>query len=431
MSLVQKELLRIGGLLLVGLVGGLISGAYGWSLLVALTCWVLWQVMEFTRLSRWSKRPLSRPNNISPLWRSAAERAHQSVQVGRQRTRSVLAQIRRLQIATEALPDGAVLMTPGGAIETFNSSARRLLGLSTEDQGENLGLLIRHPDLATLINGEIDDDLVEIASPTDDDRRLEIRRIAVDDDRMLILARDVTQLNRLLTMRQDFIANVSHELRTPLTVIMGYLEAAEDTSLDPAMLRELLGKLVSPSQRMRALVDDLLLLTRLESSPALDPVQIGEVDVPSLVRRIVADASQLSDDRHRFNADVDAALRLRGVESELHSAFGNLVANAVRYSPEGGDIKVRWFHTDAGARFEVEDQGVGIQPEHLSRITERFYRIDLAGSRVRGGTGLGLSIVKHVLKRHDSGLEVRSEFGQGSRFYCVFPPQFSIPVNRG
>jgi two-component system phosphate regulon sensor histidine kinase PhoR len=182
---------------------------------------------------------------------------------------------------------------------------------------------------------------------------------------------------------------------------------------------------------MRALVDDLLLLTRLESSPALDPVQIGEVDVPSLVRRIVADASQLSDDRHRFNVDVDAELRLRGVESELHSAFGNLVANAVRYSPEGGDIKVRWYHTDAGARFEVEDQGVGIQPEHLSRITERFYRIDLAGSRVRGGTGLGLSIVKHVLKRHDSGLEVRSEFGQGSRFYWVFPPQFSIPVNRG
>ena len=148
MSLVQKELLRIGGLLMVGLAGGLISGAYGWSLLVALTCWVLWQVMEFTRLSRWSKHPLSRPNNISPLWRSTAERAHQSVQVGRQRTRGVLAQIRRLQIATEALPDGAVLMTPGGAIETFNSSARRLLGLSTEDQGENLGLLIRHPDLA-------------------------------------------------------------------------------------------------------------------------------------------------------------------------------------------------------------------------------------------------------------------------------------------
>jgi len=430
MSLVQKELLRLAGLLLIGLTGGALSGRYGWSLLIVLTLWVLFQVVEFRRWSRWSRRPLSRPDNISALWRSPAERACQSVRGNRQRARSVLAQIRRLQMATEALPDGAVLMTPAGVIETFNGAAQRLLGLSGDDHGENLGVLIRHPDLAALINGELEEDLIEIAAPNDEDRRLEIRRIAVEADRILILARDVTQLNRLLTMRQDFIANVSHELRTPLTVIMGYLEATEDPSLDPATLRELLGKLLSPAQRMRALVDDLLLLTRLESSPALDPDQIGEVDVPNLVQRIVADASQLSDGRHRINVNVDTQLRLRGVESELHSAFGNLVANAVRYSPEGGDIDVRWYHTDAGARFEVEDHGVGIQPEHLSRITERFYRIDLAGSRVRGGTGLGLSIVKHVLKRHDSGLAVRSEFGRGSRFYCVFPPQFSLPVSR-
>lgn len=428
MSLIQKEMIRVGVLLMVGLAGGALSGFYGWSLLIVLSLWVLFQVLEFRRLSRWSAHPLSRPDNLSALWRLPAERVYQSVRGNRQRARGVLVQIRRIQMATEALPDGAVLMTPGGLIETFNGAARLLLGLSGEDQGENLGKLIRHPDLAALINGELEEDIIEIAAPNHEGRRLEIRRIAVDADRILILARDVTQLNRLLTMRQDFIANVSHELRTPLTVIMGYLEATEDPSLDRATLHELLGKLVSPARRMRALVDDLLLLTRLESSPALDPAQIGEVDVPSLVQRIVADAIQLSNGGHRINVDVDAQLRLRGVESELHSAFGNLVTNAVRYSPEGGDIDVRWYHTDAGAQFEVEDHGVGIQPEHLSRITERFYRIDHAGSRVRGGTGLGLSIVKHVLKRHDSGLEVRSEFGRGSRFYCVFPPQFSLPV---
>jgi two-component system phosphate regulon sensor histidine kinase PhoR len=172
---------------------------------------------------------------------------------------------------------------------------------------------------------------------------------------------------------------------------------------------------------MKVLVDDLLLLTRLESSPKPSQTDVDVVAVAPMLESIVAEARQISDGQHRITLEADPSLRLRGSEFELHSAFSNLIGNAVRYSPEGGDIHVRWFATDAGPRFEVEDHGMGIPAQHLTRITERFYRVDLSGSRARGGTGLGLAIVKHVLKRHDATLGVQSELNKGSLFYCVFP----------
>jgi len=243
-----------------------------------------------------------------------------------------------------------------------------------------------------------------------------------------VLARDVTQLNRLLTMRQDFVANVSHELRTPLTVILGYLESMEDDTLDPAQLRRLLERLRAPAKRMKVLVDDLLLLTRLESSPKPSQTEVDLVAVAPMLEAIAAEARQISNGRHRITVEADPVLKLRGSEFELHSAFSNLISNAVRYSPDGGDIAVRWFATEGGAHFEVEDHGMGIPEQHLGRITERFYRVDLSGSRARGGTGLGLAIVKHVLLRHGATLGVRSELNKGSVFYCDFPLLLHVPV---
>ena len=241
----------------------------------------------------------------------------------------------------------------------------------------------------------------------------------IDDDRRLIVVRDITELNRALTMRQDFVANVSHELRTPLTVIVGYLEQSTDADYDT--LKTILPKLVSPVRRMQALVDDLLTLTRLESGGLPTESDIEYVDVSQMLHIIAAEARGLSGGRHALTLESDKGLRIRGVPGELYSAFANLVTNAVRYSPEGGNIEVRWFDGQNGPRFEVRDQGMGIAPEHLTRLTERFYRIDLAQSRVRGGTGLGLAIVKHVLRRHGSVLRVESELGEGSLFFCEFP----------
>lgn len=417
----MSEWLIAGGLLLTALLAGLATDAWALMLLIALSVWVMLHYREFAALRRWSRRPLSRPDNRLESWQEVSDRAYRSIRDARRRTSRSLLRFRSLRVITDALPDAAVIIDHGGEIQNFNLAAQERLQLKPSDRGANLAALVRQPEFVALIRGKRTEGIVEFASPFDEDRRLEARRIVIDDDYALMLVRDVTQLNRLLTMRQDFIANVSHELRTPLTVVVGYLETMANDDLDQQTIRELLRKLESPTARMRALVDDLLLLSRLEASPAPEHAELDVVDMAAVVRGCVAEARVLSDGRHRFETDCDRSVRLLGVESEIYSATLNMVTNAVRYSPDGGSIHISWQHHGDGARLEVSDEGIGIAPEHLQRITERFFRVDLAKARVRGGTGLGLAIVKHVLKRHRSALRVDSELGRGSTFYCDFP----------
>jgi two-component system, OmpR family, phosphate regulon sensor histidine kinase PhoR len=407
------------------LIIGAITQAWGSALAVVLALWLLVNARGFVRLRRWAQHPLQRPYLGLGAWQAVAERLFRSIRYSRSRAQRVVRQLRYLRSATQALPDGAVLIKTNGEIEIYNAAAQSLLGLTRSDVGQNLVSLVRNPALAALIDGRVPDGLIEMPA-TNSERRLEIRRIDVDRDRMLILARDVTELNRLLTMRQDFVANVSHELRTPLTVMRGYLESLDDPDLDRQQLIELARRLRSPAERMQVLVDDLLLLTRLESNPRPRIDDIAPVPIAALVEKIAAEARALATGQHRIRVAADADLLLYGVESELHSAFANLVQNAVRYSPNGGDIHIRWYLSDDGPRFEVSDQGVGVPAEHINRLTERFYRVDLAGPRTRGGTGLGLAIVKHVLKRHDATLGIASELGKGSRFFCTFRKESAV-----
>lgn len=416
----RSELVRTGSIIGAVLAVGAITRFWGASIVIGLAVWVVPHVREFARLRQWSRRPMRRPDNTVELWQEPAVRVFRSLRLLRNRIRRLTTRLRYVRSATEALPDGAVLIKRNGEIDMFNMAAQNLLGLSSRDVGQNFVSLVRNPEIAALINGQAAEGLVEITA-THSDLQLEVRRIDIDETRMLVLARDVSQLNRLLSMRQDFVANVSHELRTPLTVILGYLESLDDESLDQEQLRGLIARLRSPAKRMKVLVDDLLLLTRLESSPKPSQTDVDMVAVAPMLESIVAEARQISNGQHRITLDADPKLRLRGSEFELHSAFSNLVGNAIRYSPNGGDILVRWFETDEGLRFEVQDHGMGIPAHHLTRITERFYRVDLSGSRARGGTGLGLAIVKHVLKRHDATLGVQSELNKGSLFFCVFP----------
>ena len=401
---------------------GWLSGSVAWAVVTALVAFIAWHAIEFRSFARWSRRPLGRPGNRDAAWEAVADRLHHAIGQGRSRSRALVTTLRRLRTTTDTIPDGWVILRTSGEIEDYNRGARAHLALSANDHGQNLVALVRNPGIVSLLRGEVDSDIVEIAAPADETRRIELRRIDIDAERALVMARDVTELNRLLTMRQDFVANVSHELRTPLTVIVGYLEELGEGNADFETLRNVLPKLTPPARRMRALVDDLLTLTRLESAPLPSDETTEDIDVALMLDTIVAEARQLSAGMHDIVLDADTDLRLRGVSSELYSAFNNLVTNAVRYSPDGGTIDVRWYEAPTGARFEVADRGLGIAPEHLTRITERFYRIDLAGARVRGGTGLGLAIVKHVLRRHRSVLQVESELAKGSLFYCVFEP---------
>lgn len=417
-----QEWLIASGLLGIALLMGVLTGAWSLMLLIALAMWLLLQYSEVRALVRWSRRPLSRPDNHLESWQLLSDRLYRTLRQARRRTALTLERFRSLREITNALPDAAVIIDHTGRIESFNHAAQERLKLKPSDRGGNLTALVRQPEFVALIKGKRRDGIVEFASPFDDERRLEARRIRIDDQHALMLVRDVTQLNRLLTMRQDFVANVSHELRTPLTVVIGYLETMASEDMDPETVRELLRKLDSPTARMRALVDDLLLLSRLEASPQPDDEELDLIDMCSVIRGCISEARVLSDGHHRFDTDCDKSVKLLGVESEIYSTAVNMVTNAVRYSPDGGAIRMTWQRHGDGARLAVSDQGMGIAPEHLQRITERFYRVDLAKSRVRGGTGLGLAIVKHVLKRHRSALQVSSELGRGSTFFCDFPP---------
>ncbi|MFM7121224.1 MAG: phosphate regulon sensor histidine kinase PhoR, partial [Gammaproteobacteria bacterium] len=414
--------LWIGGLLAAALLLGLATNEMTLALLGGAGVWMALQQREFRALRRWSHRPLSRPDFRLARWDDIGLRLQRQIRRARRRTRRTLELSRALQDMTAALPDAAIMVDRNGHIEQINAAAETLLGLRRGDRGASLANLVRQPDFVGLIRGRSEAGLAEFASPFDDQLRLEARRIPLEGGHALILVRDVTQLNRLLTMRQDFVANVSHELRTPLTVVTGYLEALSEDDVDIDTLRQLIGRLEAPTRRMRALVDDLLLLSRLEANPPPGDADLAPVDVPTLLDACVAEARALTDERHRFCLDIDRTLRLRAIESELYSAALNMIVNAVRYSPDGGLITITWQRTPSdGAQLSGADEGIGIAPEHIQRITERFFRVDLARSRVKGGTGLGLAIVKHVLKRHRSRLDVASQPGRGSTFGCAFP----------
>ena len=420
-----KEYLRWTVLTLIAALGGWLFSSVAWGIAIGLAGLVVLNWLDYREFVRWSGSPLTRPAARSGLWQVPLERLFRSIRGSRQRSHALAERLRFLEATADGLPDAWILVRGVGEIEQVNTTAQRLLGLGPDEQGQNLLGLIRNPALVGLMNGQVEEELIEMASPVSDHMRLEVRRIPLGE-RTLVIARDVTELNRLLSMRQDFIANVSHELRTPLTVIMGYLESIADEPLDAELAAELVRRLSPSAERMKSLVEDLLTLTRLESAPLPDAESIEAIDGDKLLAALRLEAEQLSDGAHELVFDVEQDLVFEGVPGEVQSAFSNLVANAIRYSPDGGRIRVRWLRSGEGVRFEVEDQGLGIAPEHLSRITERFYRIDLGSARVRGGTGLGLAIVKHILRRHNTQLQVDSELGQGSRFFCVFALRYSL-----
>ncbi len=327
----------------------------------------------------------------------------------------------RFQRAGEAMPDGVVMLDANDQIEWFNPIAAHQFGLNPKtDIGNPLTYLIRQSQFNEYISAHNYSEPLTMKSTRSPDATLAIQLVPFGDDLKLLISRDITRFEQVETMRRDFIANVSHELRTPLTVVGGFLESLQDyTDLSTKERSHFFDLMRDQTLRMQRLVEDLLTLSRLES--AANPLQEEQVSVPQLLQQLHAEAQGLSQNRHRIGLVVASESELFGSESELRSAFGNLISNAVRYTPPGGEILVRWEVMNDEGRFSVKDSGIGIEARHIPRLTERFYRIDRSRSRETGGTGLGLSIVKHVLTRHQARLEVNSEVGQGSTFCVVFP----------
>ncbi|NNG23408.1 phosphate regulon sensor histidine kinase PhoR [Telluria aromaticivorans] len=323
----------------------------------------------------------------------------------------------RFRQAMQMLPEGVAIMDDVLFLEWCNEAAERHLGLSlARDKGLRVTNLVRHPEFIDyVILGRYETPLTLSFRG----RKLECRIIPFENRRQILVTHDATDTERIEAMRRDFIANASHELRTPLTVIVGFLEIAmSDPGLDVATRTAHLALMTEQAQRMQRLIGDMLTLSRLESDEF--PLKRERVDVRALVQSVAAEANALSGGRHTIDVEVDGP-DVMGSAEELRSAFANLASNAVRYSPQGGTIRLKWTRGADDLRFSVMDCGIGIEPIHISRLTERFYRVDKSRSRETQGTGLGLAIVKHVLLRHGGRLVISSVPGQGSSFTAVLP----------
>lgn len=320
-----------------------------------------------------------------------------------------------------AMPDAVIILDSEWRIDWCNRAANQWLGIQApRDFNQYLLNLLRQPSFVRYINQRQFDESYFIASPRNPAVELELRLSRFGNNEHMLFARDVTKVRQLDQMRRDFTDNVSHELRTPLTVITGYLETLQDQrDLIDSRLHRALDQMSSQGERMKSLITDIIWLSRLESVPLeVDDTPINVRDLADTLRR---EAQEVSSEERVIELSIDDDWLLQGAHKELFSAFSNLVFNAVKYTPSDAKITLIWQKTNFGATFTVKDAGPGIAPEHLSRLTERFYRVENSRATASGGTGLGLAIVKHIMQRHGGELRVSSIRGLGSSFVCHFP----------
>ena len=423
-SLASIASIALGALL----VGALIGPAWGWAIAtIGVACMLVYHLRHLARLARWVEAP--RADTVpegSGSWDAVLSALYHAERAAEQRQEELADALTRFRRAAQAMPDGVVILDDKNCIEWCNNNAASLLDLDPrEDVGRPIANLVREPAFIDYLAMHDEEGARPARVPMDRGVVLSIQLIRYGEAQTLLLARDVTQSERVEAMRRDFVANVSHELRTPLTVLVGFLETVRELKLDPQRVRDYLGMMREQATRMHRIIEDLLALSVLESAP---PPPAERVRIAPLLARLHADAEGLSGGRHAITLDGAPAVDVLGAEPELASGFGNLISNAIRYTPEGGKVRLIWRDGVDGASFTVEDTGVGIAAEHIPRLTERFYRVDRSRSRETGGTGLGLAIVKHALARHQATLDIASEPGAGSRFTVRFPPQRTVPL---
>jgi two-component system phosphate regulon sensor histidine kinase PhoR len=398
------------------------GGVVSCLVFIAGLLWLLsFHLRNLHRLGRWLTAPsVENVPESSGSWDTVFSRLYRLVRAQSKSQRMLSATLDRFVAAGEAMPEGVVVLDDNDRIEWCNPKSMVHLGLDRKkDLGQHIGYLVRLPAFQQYLAVQDYSHPVILRNLRDLDITLSVQLVPFDTTRKLLLTRDITQLERVQTVHRDFVANVSHELRTPLTVIGGFIETLIDIpDMDGATRESQLRMMHEQTRRMQRLVEDLLTLSRLENGGEL---REDRVDAAALARILAAEAEGLSQGRHQVSVDVSTDIGLRGNYDELHSAFGNLVSNAVRYTPEGGQLRIKWRSEGDCGVFAVEDTGIGVEPQHIPRLTERFYRVDRGRSRSTGGTGLGLAIVKHIAQRHQAKLDVTSDPGRGSCFCIRFP----------
>ena len=412
--------------------------------LVALVLWGIWDVVtalifcsvglllmtvhhisQLTKLDRWLQMSELNSSTVpdgSGIWGDVFASLARFARGHSQSQQRLSMALERMQRATAAMPDGVVILDEMNRIEWCNAMAERHLGINLElDSGQQITNLVRQLSFVTYLVAKRYSNPLVLRQSRHHKLIVSLQLVPYGYQQKLLISRDITRFDTIETMRRDFIANISHELRTPLTVIGGFLETmSEDDQADAEMNKRALALMSDHTVRMQRLIEDLLTLSRLESSE--NAVKEKAIDMVQMLHDLQLDAASLSAGRHTIRLNSDTNAQLSGSADELRSAFSNLVSNAIRYTPDGGEITIGWTVNKKGRGvFFVEDSGIGIETAHIPRLTERFYRVDSSRSRETGGTGLGLAIVKHVLNRHQARLKITSKPGEGSRFNVLFP----------
>lgn len=393
------------------------------SLVIGLLLYIAWLFYNLHKLESWvltTRRKSAPQNTLNGIWGEIADDVIllcNRYEKDKQRLQAV---VTRVQDMTSALTDGVILVDGRSNIEWWNQAAKRLFDFRQVDLGHKLTNIIRHPDFIQYFEGGNYDEPIELESVRLSGQHLQFQVHRFGIGERMVIIRDITRVFKLELMRKDFVANVSHELRTPLTVIRGYIETLADNDEIPNVWKRAFSQMQDQCQRMTALVNDLITLTKLETDDR--DIRQEAVDLLPVIESILADARALSGERnHNIHAKETSDIVILGNEREIRSAISNLVFNAVKYSCDGCDISVATHILENEFVIEVTDTGAGIDPKHLPRLTERFYRVDGGRATKTGGTGLGLAIVKHVLLRHDAYLKISSKLGKGSTFSCHFP----------
>lgn len=389
---------------------------------------MLWMVFHHIRhivaLERWLQLSDHSPASIpagSGAWDDVFAHLARYVRQHSQSRELLSSALERMRNVTSAMPDGIVILDEHDRIEWCNPVAEQHLGINlTLDAGQQITYLVRQiPFVEYLAARQFSNPLI-LKQMRQQGMIVSLQLVPYGYNQKLLISRDITRFEKIETMRRDFIANVSHELRTPLTVIGGFLETlSADENVNTGFNKRALALMTEQTTRMQRLVEDLLILSRLENEQ--NKASEKTVNIVNLLRDILQDAESLSSGRHQIKLNIATHDQLLGSEQELRSAFGNLISNAIRYTPDEGEIIINWEKRGEQGVFSVQDSGIGIESEHIPRLTERFYRVDSSRSRETGGTGLGLAIVKHVLNRHEARLEITSAMGKGSRFTIWFP----------
>jgi two-component system phosphate regulon sensor histidine kinase PhoR len=409
----RREIINLVASGVLILILGALTG-YTLELLVAgLIGYIAWHLYNLSKLIRWLSKPTKALPESIGIWDELYYQIYHLYQRQRKARKKLKNIADRFRNTTQALPIAAIALNKSNEIEWFNQAAERIFNLKhATDAGSRINNLIRQPAFTNYIMERNFKEAIELEV---NHRQLSICITPYGHDQFLLTARDITQQRQLDDMRRDFVANASHELRTPLTVISGFAEALCDHA--DSRMKAPLEKIQQQTVRMQQIMDDLIILARLESK--LAPLLHDRVDLEELVQQVYHDAIMIDHDRHEIILSTQPT-SIMGNSVELQMAISNLVTNAIRYTPENGTIRLFVSVDDHGVHVGVEDNGIGIMPEHIGRLTERFYRVDPGRSREQGGTGLGLAIVKHVLDRHNASLHVHSVPGKGSLFRCDF-----------